>query len=113
MDYAITAKKTRQPITVEHYKDYLDYLGDLGEVANVKFEQTRGLHIHFVLRTKERLDYRLLLPTKYGWNVKSVPIYNLRGWDLYCRKDVQFNEPNNKYIEKFFPSKPVVKKLFS
>ncbi len=85
--YAITAKKTRKPITQQHYLDYLDYLTDLGKVGNVNFEDTRGLHTHFILQTTSKLDFNKLKPTKYGWNVKAIPIYNRKGWIKYCRKD--------------------------
>lgn len=86
-EYAITAKKTRKPILKEHYMDYLDKISDLGTIGNVNFETTRGLHTHFILRTPDKLDYKKLYPTKYGWNVKAVPIYNRKGWKKYIRKD--------------------------
>lgn len=99
--YAMTAKKTRKPISSQHYLDYLDYCSDLGKVGNVNFEDTRGLHIHFVLDTKDKLDYRKLTPTKYGWNIKAVPIYNPKGWKLYCRKDYEKNKELNELVKGY------------
>lgn len=95
--YAVTAKKTRNPITKQHYLDLLDYYKDLGIVANVAFETTRGLHVHFMLKTSSTLDYTKLKPTKYGWNVKAIPIYDYNGWIKYCRKDFDknYNQHNN------------------
>lgn len=89
--YAITSKKTRQPITKQHYLDYLDALSDDGRVCNVNFETTRGLHVHFVLETTKPLRQSQLYKTQYGWNHKSVPIYNEKGWRKYCRKDHEDN----------------------
>lgn len=97
-EYAITAKKTRNPVLKEHYLDYLDYLTDKGTVADVYFETTRGLHCHFKLRCISKLDYNILKPTKYGWNVKAVPIYNKSGWLKYCRKDFIKNQELNNHI---------------
>lgn len=99
--FAMTAKKTRQPITAEHYLDYLDYCTDLGKVGNVNFETTRGLHIHFILEVKDKLDFKKLKPTKYGWNVKAVPIYNPKGWNKYSRKDHRQNKTYNNLVKKY------------
>lgn len=87
MHYAITAKKTRGVISKIHYEDYLGYISDLGSVGNVNYETTRGLHLHFVLLTKDKLDYSKLKPTKYGWNIKAVPIYDMDKWISYIQKD--------------------------
>ncbi len=86
-NYAITMKKTRKPVTKQHYFDYLDKIKDLGDIGNVNFETTRGLHVHFILKTKTRLNYQKLRPTRRGWNAKAVPIYDERGWIQYVRKD--------------------------
>lgn len=85
--YAVTAKKTRSPISEQHYIDFLNYITDLGEVGNVNYETTRGLHVHFVLKTKTRLDYNKLKPTRYGWSVRAVPVYDINRWIQYCEKD--------------------------
>lgn len=89
--YAITSRKTRQPITKQHYLDYLDSLKDNGRICNVVFETERGLHVHYVLETKTPLKTNELYKTRFGWNHKSVPIYNEKGWKKYCRKDFQDN----------------------
>lgn len=95
--YAITSKKTRQPVSQQHYLDYLDSLSDLGTVYNLVFETTRGLHCHYVLKTNDDLDYRKLYKTKYGWNHKSVKLYNPKGWTKYCRKDYHENKELNEH----------------
>lgn len=94
-NYAVTVKKTRRPQTKQHYLDYLDRLGDYGEIGNVRFETTRGLHVHFSMVTNERLDYRVLKPEPKGWNAKAVPIYNRKGWIRYVRKDEEKNRDLN------------------
>lgn len=104
--YAITAKKTRKPISQTHYLDYLDYITDLGKVGNVNFETTKGLHTHFILKCEEKLDYRKLKPTQYGWNVKAVPIYNRKGWIKYCRKD----NLKNTHLQELVPTKYINKR---
>lgn len=100
--YAVTVKKTRKPITKQHYLDYLDKLSDSGKLANVYFEDTKGLHCHFTMKLKGRLDYKTLYPTKYGWNAKAVPIYNRKGWIDYCRKDHQKMKETNKDVQELY-----------
>lgn len=95
MNYAITARKTTKPITKQHYLDYLDKISDLGNVGNVNFETTRGLHLHFQIKCKERIPFPKFRPTKRGWNVKAVPIYNMKSWEQYCRKDRYSHENND------------------
>lgn len=114
--YAVTVRKTRNPVTQEHYLDYLDKISDYGEVANVRFEATRGLHCHFTLELQGKLEYSLLTPTKHGWNVKAVPVFNLAGWIRYSRKDEllnrEFNGPDviGKYRnDPIRPRSPVFK----
>lgn len=112
--YAITVKKTRKPILREHYLDYLDKLSDTGEIGNVNFETTKGMHIHFIIKTKGTLDYSKLYPTKYGWNAKAVSLFNRGGWIRYCRKDQSINqeintpkvypEDSEEYIDKDDPN---------
>lgn len=100
--YAVTVKKTRAPVSIEHYLDYLDYCQDLGTPSNVYVEDTRGLHIHFVLEaTKGRIDFKKLKPEKYGWNVKAVPVYYDQGWKKYCRKDFERNLLHNELVATY------------
>lgn len=99
MKYAVTTKKTRKPISKEHYLDYLDSLTDIGKVYNVVFETTKGLHIHFVLEVQDKLDFKTLYRTKYGWNHMAVPLYNPKGWTRYCRKDFKENEQLNSDLD--------------
>lgn len=87
MEYAITARKTNKPILREHYYDYLDKLTDLGEIGNVNFETTKGIHLHFLIKTKNKVPFSDFRPSKRGWNVKAIPIYNKRNWIAYTRKD--------------------------
>lgn len=86
MQYAVTARKTRNPITIQHYEDYLGKISDLGEVGNLNYEYEKGLHIHFLVRSNERVNYKDFRPTKRGWNVKVVPVYNEHGWIRYVNK---------------------------
>lgn len=117
--YALTVRKTRNPITQTHYLDYLDYLSKYGTVGNVNFEETKGLHCHFILETKERLDYKCLKPAKFGWNVMAVPVYNKAGWVKYCRKDHQYTKhlqmkvPNTYISDPASPTMRPLKCLFT
>lgn len=99
--YAITTKKTRQPVSQQHYLDYLDSLSDLGTVMNVVFETTRGLHVHYVLETEYELSSKdsRLYKTKFGWNHLSVPVWHAKGWTRYCRKDYENNLDLNSIIK--------------
>lgn len=85
--YAVTVRKTRKPMIIDSYFDYLDALSDHCTILNVNFEETRGLHVHFTCESNRPMVYSDFIFTKYGWNVKFVPIYNLHGWFKYCRKD--------------------------
>lgn len=110
MQYAVTTRKTNKPITETHYHDYLAKIGDLGKVGNVNFETKRGLHCHFLLNTTSNyLDYKKLRPTKKGWNVKVVPIYNKRGWVSYCRKEYNTEAAEKELAQQF---KMPTKRLF-
>lgn len=95
MNYAITARKTNKPISKVHYLDYLNKLTDIGAVGNVNFETTRGLHCHFIIKTISKTSFDKFRPTKRGWNVKAVPIYDRKGWIRYCRKDHEENKELN------------------
>lgn len=92
--YAITIKKTRGTPTHDDYVSYLDWLVGKGyEVANVNYEFTRGLHIHFSIKTDQELlnkDPRLYRD-KYGWHIYCVSKYS-DGWDIYISKDCHTKE---------------------
>lgn len=131
-EYAITTRKTRQPITRQHYEDYLNHLGDrdrmnyydkasekvirkggLGDVGNVNYEEERGLHVHYLLRTDRPITSDNLYtysPSKYGWNHKAVPIFNRDGWIAYCEKGIKKNEDQEPFKEE--PFNMPTKKLF-
>lgn len=98
--FAITAKKTRKPISDKHYLDFLDRTKDLGEIGNVNLETTKGLHVHFVLKCNS-LRYRDVYPSKVGWSIKIVPIFNKDGWVKYVRKDHLINKDLNKCVQKY------------
>lgn len=100
MMYAVTARKTTKPITKEHYFDYLDKIGDLGEIGNVNFEAKKGLHVHFILDSGKKVSYSKFRPTKRGWNVKAVPIYDKKYWIAYSRKDreMECNDDPDMYV---------------
>lgn len=98
-EYAITVKKTRNPIEITDYINYLDYLKDMYMVYNVNIETTRGYHLHFIISTSN-LDYKSLYPAKYGWNVKAVPIFFKDGWVKYCEKDLRQNLHLRKILLK-------------
>lgn len=97
--YAITVVKTTLPKTKDHYYDYLDSIDSMGFLGNVYFEETKGLHIHFLMKTGIRLDYKQLYPKKKGWSIKAVPVYDEAGWEAYCRKDTDDPLPN-EYVYK-------------
>lgn len=87
--YALTVKKTRKPITLALYEDYLTWLSKKVHVGNVNYEDTRGLHIHLVIQSEEEFPYNELKMEKYGWSYKMVPIYNHDGWIHYIEKDTK------------------------
>lgn len=89
-EYAITVKKTRNPISIQDYINYLDYLKGMYNIGNVNIETTRGLHLHFIISCV-KLDFKSLYPAKYGWNVKAVPIFYKEGWIKYSEKDLKKN----------------------
>lgn len=93
--YACTARKTNKPITRTHYLDYLNAISDKGKVGNVNFEMTRGMHCHYIIETEQKISHNDLRPTKRGWNVKAIPMYNRKGWIKYCRKDHEANKELN------------------
>ena len=104
MYFAVTSRKTNKPISKIHYLDYLNACTDKGKIANVNFETTRGLHCHFIIKSDNDLKHNDLRPTKRGWNVKVVPIYNMNGWIKYCRKDHEENKDlneNNPYEDDY------------
>lgn len=90
--FAVTARKTNRPITEEHYNDYLNSISDKGEIANVNFETKRGLHVHFVIKSDNIINFNTMRPTKRGWMVKVVPIYDMKGWISYI------NKPNDEKV---------------
>lgn len=115
-EYAITVKKTRKPVSHQHYCDYLDKMKEKGQIGNVYFELTRGLHLHYTLRSDKPIDCKKpYKPSKHGWNIWSVPIYNSQGWNTYCRKDhddqvkelkeLHSNYDSDEYIEQIIPTK--------
>lgn len=110
MEYAITARKTVKPITKNHYFDYLDKIGDLGEIGNVNFETTKGLHCHFILKTKTKISNDSIRPTKRGWNCRKVPIRNHNLWKAYCRKDRELGENDPPEEEFKMPTKCMFKR---
>lgn len=112
-EYAVTAKKTRLPIEKVHYLDYLNKITDLGKVGNVYFETTKGLHVHFKVITDTKLNYKKLTPTKRGWNVKAIPIYNNKGWLTYCRKDHEEQVPEIKELHGKYDSEEYIKPIFT
>lgn len=117
-EYAITVKKTRKPVSHQHYCDYLDKMKDFGKVGNVYFELTHGLHLHYKIRTDERLDYKKMYkPAKHGWNIKAVPVWNPEGWHKYCRKDhdkqtQELKELHTKYDSDEYIEDVIMKKRF-
>lgn len=100
-EYAVTMKKTRNPVSKQHYCDALDRLRGMYKVGNVHMESTRGLHCHFVIKSDFQIKYTEIAPSKRGWNVKAVPLYNRRGWDKYCRKDHDKYNPNIDFHDSY------------
>lgn len=86
-EYAITVKKTRKPVNIDEYANYLNYIKDMFTFGNVHIETTKGLHIHFLLTSQKRITYSDLYIQKHGWSIRAVPIYNRQGWTAYSSKD--------------------------
>lgn len=97
-DLAVTVKKTRKPIEIQHYIDYLKFLKPQFNIQNVNIEDTRGYHLHFIIKSDTDINYKDLYPSKYGWNVKAIPIYNREGWVKYCEKDLLKNLHNRRIL---------------
>lgn len=105
MDYAVTVKKVRKPISIAHYTDYLSWLSQFGEIGNVNFETTRGLHVHFEFMAKKIFQRRDWYEyEKHGWNVRAVPVYFRHGWTKYSEKDSHLSDSkeNKKEYERKF-----------
>lgn len=100
MIYALTLKKTRKPILLTDYEDYLTWLQDRGyKVTEVNYEDTKGLHVHFILSAPAELIYGQLKRDPYGWSIRFVPIYNRTGWMKYITKDTN-RDVYNLYMKK-------------
>lgn len=97
-DYAVTVKKTRKPIEIKNYIDYLKFISPQFNVQNVNIEDTRGYHLHFIIKSDSVIDFKGLYPAKYGWNIKCIPIYNRNGWIKYCEKDFMKNLHNRRLL---------------
>lgn len=95
--YAITVKKTRGKPEVADYESYLSWLGERVVVYDVNYEFTRGLHIHFIIDTRHKLQRKdaSLYRDRYGWNILAVPIYNIEGWERYIHKDSHTEDVKN------------------
>lgn len=113
--YAITIKKTRGTPTVSDYEDYLLWLSEKVVIYNVNYETTRGLHIHFRVKTDLTLtpkDSRLYR-YKYGWNILCRPEYYEQGWIKYITKDSKTDEikalKNDMIQEDLYCADPRVK----
>lgn len=103
--FAITLKKTRNPIRAVDYFDYLDVLKGMYDVNNVNFEDTKGLHCHFIIKSRQGINFKDLYLQKYGWSLRVVPIYDLDGWKKYIRKD------SEKKVAKTMKSKYIAHEL--
>lgn len=97
-DLAVTVKKTRKPIEIQNYIDYLKYIKPQFNIQNVNIETTRGYHLHFIIKSDTDINFKDLYPSKYGWNIKAVPIYNREGWIKYCEKDFIKNLHNRRLL---------------
>jgi len=97
-DFAVTVKKTRKPIEIQNYIDYLKYIKPQFNIQNVNIETTRGYHLHFIIKSDTDINFRDLYPSKYGWNIKAIPIYNREGWVKYCEKDLLKNLHNRRLL---------------
>lgn len=97
-EYAVTVKKTRGKPTPSDYAQYLQWLEEKGFlVGNVNFEMTRGLHIHFVIKSVNKLKEKdpSLYRDRYGWNILAKKCYSLSGWLRYSEKDMKKPEVMN------------------
>lgn len=104
--YALTIKKTRKPITLDLYEDYLSWLSGKCEVANINYEDTRGLHVHCVIRTSDEFQFSDLKIVPHGWSFKMVPIYNLAGWIKYSEKDADKRVESQLELQELYENDP-------
>ncbi len=83
--YAVTLKQTRRVPTVCSYESYLTFLRSQGYVCtNVNYEETRGLHIHFIVQSEGYPDLKM---ENHGWHIKCAEVWDLDGWISYSEKD--------------------------
>jgi len=94
MIYAVTVKKTRGPIVMGHYVDYLAWLAQRGLILNLNFEDTRGLHCHFMFDSKTYMTAQDWKYEKYGWSIRATKLWDETVWNRYCMKDA--HKPLNK-----------------
>lgn len=80
--YACTFRKVRKPFTLSLLEEELAKVK--GKVLDPHYEDTKGLHVHFILESEdpERPIYR-----KRGWYFYAVPIWYTNGWIRYMSKD--------------------------
>ena len=111
--YAITARKTNKPITQAHYEDYLNAISDKGSVGNVRYEEKRGLHCHYTIKSDNIINYNTMRPTKRGWNVKVVPVYNMEGWISYINKHSCEDKEDVRFLPDEMDMSKLTKSLFT
>lgn len=104
--YALTVKKTRKPITLDLYEDYLTWLATKAEVSNINYEDTRGLHVHCLITAPDDFQYNDLKILPFGWSFKMVPIYDLMGWLSYSEKDRNKHVRENLIMEELHENDP-------
>lgn len=105
--YALTLRKTRKPILLSDYTRELDYLKDLGyDVKDVNYEDTKGLHVHCVVRSDSVIVYDDKKFKRRGWNYYFKPIFYHKGWIKYATKDISkdiFLRYQQEELELFAP----------
>jgi len=93
--YALTIKKTRQPIFLTDYmpsvsllKKHIGKIND--QYCEIHFENTKGLHYHAYISTKRKCSTQSLykvLKMGWGWRFECEECRNKDAWLQYIRKD--------------------------
>lgn len=90
--YALTLRKTRQPIEYLHYEMYVEKLlkklKNTIEVIEAHYETTQGLHYHAMVASLYKLRPKDLRLEKYGWSFQCNEVTHYDGWMNYIRKDI-------------------------
>lgn len=103
--YAVTLRCTKKHFLLSDYEVRLKAdFAPRGHIASLHYEDTKGLHCHFILNCDTYIDYKDFY--KRGWNALFKEIYYKNGWIRYTIKDKHLNvyeEHRNYELELFRP----------